>query len=251
VYGTTQKLQNSLHPSMIVTYAFTGSARLVTPSGHVTSSYGLRSMCMPVRVWRSACRDQHRQRRNRLRPDDDIGHARQPRRNRLAFLLRHAAGDRDDRIVALFRRQLTQLSQPRVELFFRALADAAGVDDHDVCVCRVPGGFVASLLEEAGHPLRVVDVHLAAERLDQVFLGQFAATFAFALDFRFRLSPRGPGGLCSLRTAFASSISRADRRRPSVIASPPSIRASSSTRLSPSSRFTVVFVRPRSTRFSI
>ena len=44
VYGTTQKLQNSLHPSMIVTYALTGSLRRVTPSGNVTSSYGLRSI---------------------------------------------------------------------------------------------------------------------------------------------------------------------------------------------------------------
>jgi hypothetical protein len=92
--------------------------------------------------------------------------------------------------VAVFRRQLTQLSQTRVELFFRALADAAGVDDHDVRVCRVPGRLVAGLLEEARHPLRIVDVHLAAERLDQVFLGQFTVTFAFAVDFRFRLSPQ-------------------------------------------------------------
>ena len=38
VYGTTQKLQNSLQPSMIVTYAFTGSPRRATPSGNVTSS---------------------------------------------------------------------------------------------------------------------------------------------------------------------------------------------------------------------
>ena len=44
VYGTTQKLQNSLHPSMIVMYALTGSCRAVTPSGHVTSSCALRSM---------------------------------------------------------------------------------------------------------------------------------------------------------------------------------------------------------------
>src|SRR5262245_22718862 len=42
VYGTTQKLQNSLQPSMIVTYAFTGSARRVIPSGNVTSSCGSR-----------------------------------------------------------------------------------------------------------------------------------------------------------------------------------------------------------------
>ena len=94
--------------------------------------------------------------------------------DRLAFLLRDAAGDRDDRIVALLRRQLTQLAEPRVELLLGALADAAGVDDDDVGVRRVVGRFVAGLFEQAGHPLRVVDVHLAAERLDQVFPRQFA-----------------------------------------------------------------------------
>ena len=31
--------------------------------------------------------------------------------------------------------------------------------------------LVAGLLEQPGHPLGVVDVHLAAERFDQVFLG--------------------------------------------------------------------------------
>ena len=40
VYGTTQNAQWSLQPSMIVTYAFTGSCRCVIPSGNVTSSSG-------------------------------------------------------------------------------------------------------------------------------------------------------------------------------------------------------------------
>ena len=43
VYGTTQNAQWSLQPSMIVTYAFTGSARRVIPSGKLTSSQGLIS----------------------------------------------------------------------------------------------------------------------------------------------------------------------------------------------------------------
>ena len=44
VYGTTQNEQNSLQPSMIVTYALTGSWRRATPSGNDTSSYALTSM---------------------------------------------------------------------------------------------------------------------------------------------------------------------------------------------------------------
>ena len=38
VYGTTQKAQNSLQPSMIVTYALTGSSCRVSPSGNDGSS---------------------------------------------------------------------------------------------------------------------------------------------------------------------------------------------------------------------
>ena len=133
--------------------------------------------------------------------------------DRLAFLLRHAAGDRDDRVVALFRGQLAQLAQPRVELLLRALADAAGVDDDDVGVGRVVGRLEAGLFEQAGHPLGVVDVHLAAEGLDQVFARHVrllfgvspAATFAFAFRFRFAFRLR--------RADAPSSISRADRAK--------------------------------------
>src|SRR5258707_13002858 len=44
VYGTTQKLQNSLQPSMIVTYALTGSLRRATPNGNLASPDGLRAI---------------------------------------------------------------------------------------------------------------------------------------------------------------------------------------------------------------
>jgi hypothetical protein len=49
------------------------------------------------------------------------------------------------------------------------LADAARVDDHHVRVRRIVGRLVASLLEQPGHPLRVVHVHLAAKRFNQYF----------------------------------------------------------------------------------
>ena len=78
-----------------------------------------------------------------------------------------------------------QLAEARVELLLGVLADAAGVDDDDVGFALVVGRLVAGLVEQAGHPLGVVDVHLAAERLDQVFLGHVYTAIA---DFRFRLA---------------------------------------------------------------
>ena len=144
------------------------------------------------------------------------------RSSALAFLLRHAAGDRHDRIVTLLGGQLTQLAEPRVQLLFGALPHAAGVDDDDVGLGLVGGGLEARLLEQPRHPLGVVHVHLAAEGLDQVFarhvvpvdvlpdlrcrnvqplarrprgldglrLGPFAfRPFAFAFRVRFALSP--------------------------------------------------------------
>ena len=63
------------------------------------------------------------------------------------------------------------LAEPREELFFRPLAHAARVDDDDVGVAVVRRGLVSSLVQEARHALRVVDVHLAAVRFDEVTSG--------------------------------------------------------------------------------
>ena len=82
-------------------------------------------------------------------------------------------------------------------------------------------GLVAGLLEQPGHPLGVVDVHLAAERFDQVFTRHalpFAFrsfAFAFRLRFAFRLSRRQALGAWRF-----ASISRAEARSPSVTARP-------------------------------
>jgi hypothetical protein len=54
--------------------------------------------------------------------------------------------------------------EPRVRL----LADRARVEDEDVGVVRLDGLAQAELLEHALDPLRVVGVHLAAERGDVV-----------------------------------------------------------------------------------
>ena len=61
----------------------------------------------------------------------------------LAFLLRDAAGDGDDRIAAELAAHLLDLAEPRVELVFGALAHAAGVDDDQVGVGVGFGAVVA------------------------------------------------------------------------------------------------------------
>ena len=66
---------------------------------------------------------------------------------------------------------LRQLAKARVELLLGVLAHAAGVDGDDVGLDILGRRLVTGLIEEPCHPLRVVDVHLAAERLDEVFPG--------------------------------------------------------------------------------
>ena len=83
--------------------------------------------------------------------------------------------------------------------------------------------LVAGLIEQARHPLRVVDVHLTAERFDEVFLHS-----AFSTDFRFRLSPSPFAPVA--RPARRRAKSRAVDRAASVTCAPPIILAISSTR---------------------
>ena len=94
----------------------------------------------------------------------------------LAFLLRHAAGDGDDGREPVSSPIIADLAEARVELLFGLLADAAGVDDDDVGVAIVVRALVARLLQQPGHPLGVVLVHLAAERFDQVLGHRFDRT---------------------------------------------------------------------------
>ena len=139
--------------------------------------------------------DQHRQPADRLRADDHIGDALRALEDFRAFLLRHATGNGDDGMVALFDTHLPQLAEARVQLLLRALADAAGVDHHQIGVDGLVCGFEPCLLQQAGHPLRVVDVHLAAERLDQVFTRHSVSTLPLSalcllcVPWDFRLSP--------------------------------------------------------------
>ena len=105
--GTTQKLQNSLQPSMMVTYALIGSLRRVTPSGNVTSSYGLRSSSGAGRAAcraADACSTSIGSRRIACVPTMTIGDAGRSLEERRALLLGHAAGDGDNGIVPARRR---------------------------------------------------------------------------------------------------------------------------------------------------
>jgi len=144
--------------------------------------------------------DHHRQAANGLRADDDVGDAGRALQNRIAFLLRDTPGDGDNRVVSVLHCELPQFAQARVELLFGAFPDAAGVDHDHIGIDRIVGRFEAGLFQEPGHALRVVDVHLAAERFDQVFTRHAPSNFPlcpsspsypayFRLSlFRFRLS---------------------------------------------------------------
>ena len=252
VYGTTQKLQNSLQPSMIVTYAFTGSLRRVTPSGNVTSSNGSRSMT--GRRSAAACSTSIGSRRiacvptmtsatpgERLRSAAPSCCATQPATATIGSCPCSAAS-------------CAQLAEPRVELLLGALAHAAGVDDDDVGVGGVVGRLVAGLLEQAGHALGVVDVHLAAERLDQVF-ARHARSFRFrAFAVGLSLSPFAFDSPFAFASAAArpASISRADARS-AVGDALPRRACAPARRPGPRRRAArpCVRVRPPSTRFSI
>ena len=135
-----------------------------------------------VRVTFDRTIHQHRQALDVLRPDDHVDGARS-REDGVTFLLRDASGDGDNRAVAGFEPVVMNFAEPREQLLFGLLANAARVDDDDIGVAIVVSGLVARLLEEAGHPLRVMKVHLTAERLDQVFLRHVVplSPFAFSL----------------------------------------------------------------------
>ena len=88
----------------------------------------------------------------------------------LALRLRVAAADRDDEIglAALARRRVAEV---RGELRVRLLADRARVEDEHVRALRRRRLAEAERLEHALDALRVVSVHLAAERGDEIASG--------------------------------------------------------------------------------
>src|SRR5205823_15009422 len=97
---------------------------------------------------------------------------RRPTLDEVTILLCQAAGDGDLHLgaVALEGLDLTEMA---VELVVGVIADAARVQDDDVGLLHIVGGLHALAIEQTSDPLRVVRVHLAAERADDVALGHW------------------------------------------------------------------------------
>ena len=96
--------------------------------------------------------------------------------NFFALGLRHAAGDCDDHPAPLRNRRLFQTAHTAklgVDLLGRLLADMAGVEDDQVGIVGARSLDVASRRQGVGHAPRIINVHLAAERLDVELAGSF------------------------------------------------------------------------------
>ena len=162
--GTMQNVQVLLHPTEIDTQAAYADSRLVGSVEGKTSSDSRISTCASSIDPRPL--QQHRQRADVVGAEDDVD----PRRlggDRGAVLLRQAAADGDlhARVGGLDRRQVAEVA---VELVVGVLAHRAGVEDDDVGLAVGGRGDVARVLQQAGEPLGVVDVHLAPVGADLV-----------------------------------------------------------------------------------
>ena len=173
-------------------------------------------------------RPDRRLRRGQPEPVDELGllvraqeqvdgrvAAAQPRAIGLAD---RAAGEHDPHR-RVGRLELGELALPADDLLLGALADGAGVDDHQVGVLEGRRLLAAGAQEAAGHLLRVAPVHLAAERpqveprqapgvgqvLDQPRVGR-----------RGGLAGHGGRGSGGAPTAPRSRTSRTGRRRGAV-----------------------------------
>ena len=88
---------------------------------------------------------------------------------RQAFGLRDAARDRDHLRAAFlcgFRAHFAQAAELGIDLLHRLFADMTGVQDNKVGLFGVRRFRIAIARQGVRHTTRVVDVHLAAERLD-------------------------------------------------------------------------------------
>ena len=88
----------------------------------------------------------------------------------IAILLGEAAADHDLQVRARVLERL-EVTERAVELVVGVLADAAGVEHHDIGVVDRVGRRHAVGLEQPGDALGVVLVHLTPEGADQVPLG--------------------------------------------------------------------------------
>ena len=104
-----------------------------------------------------------------LRTDHDVDR-RLAAQDFRALGLGDAAGDDEHRLPpcpAALVLQLAQLAELGIDLLRGPFADMAGVEHDEIGVFDAASLAIARLGRDVGHPLGVVDVHLAAEGLDE------------------------------------------------------------------------------------
>ena len=166
-------MQNLSQPSCTVRNAV-GLAR-----GAPGSASNLLIAGMSVSTASPACDgfgDQSRQPVIGLRADDDVDH-----RARGASTSRPRPARRSPRraIIGFEPSSRRQPADIRIGLLGGLLADVAGVEHHEVGLVAFSGRGHALPAEQFGHPLAVIDVHLAAEAFDFEGLGK-----SFGLAYR-------------------------------------------------------------------
>src|SRR5262245_31452740 len=108
-----------------------------------------------------------------LRPHDEVHH-RGTAHDFPALGLRDAARHGDERVFAAgapLGFQLADAAKLGINLLGRLFADVAGVEDDQIGLLHAAGGEVARAAERLADALGIIDVHLAAERLDEHLLG--------------------------------------------------------------------------------
>jgi hypothetical protein len=115
--------------------------------------------------------DERRQLLQPVRTEHDVDQAAiRLLEERVALLLRHAPRHRDHARAAGVFAEYAQLAEARIELLLGVLSHATGIDHDHVRVAVVGRRLIAGLIEQPRHPLRIVDVHLTSERLDEISL---------------------------------------------------------------------------------
>src|SRR5438270_5755187 len=102
-----------------------------------------------------------------LRADDDIDQARAAL-GLGPFGLSDAPGERDERPGAVIAPEAANV---RIGLLRCLFADVAGIEDDEVGARAFRSRGHALRAQQLGHPLAVIDVHLAAEAFDSESLG--------------------------------------------------------------------------------
>ncbi len=120
--------------------------------------------------------DQLRQPVQGLRAEDDI-HPGRTLADHLAFLTGHTTAHADNQLGFVFLEPFPAAQLVKY-LFLRLFPDRAGVEQHHIGFIDVIRGFqFMAVLQDVGHPGRIVFVHLAAVGLYEQFAGHGACSF--------------------------------------------------------------------------